>query len=106
MKTESRKKVGKNVGKNVAKKVEKKVGKRKSNTLLSKSNAIQVRTQGGARAPPPPPGKNVPLRNVQKRRESSAKICRQKRMCTFRLDTRKLKRKRLGKKKKRVKGKV
>ena len=32
----------------------------------------------GARAPPPPPGKNVPLRNVQKKRESSAQICRQK----------------------------
>ena len=44
--------------------------------------------------PPPPPGKKVPLRNVQKRRESSAQICRQKWMCTFRSDTTKLKRKR------------
>ena len=43
---------------------------------------------------PPPPGKEVPLRNVQKRRESSAQICRQKRMCTFHSDTAKLKRKR------------
>ena len=38
-------------------------------------------------------GEKVPLRNVQKRRESSAQICRQKRMCTFRSDTIKLKRK-------------
>ena len=41
----------------------------------------------------PPPGKKVPLRNVQKRRESSAQICRQKRVYTFRSDTTKLKRK-------------
>ena len=58
---------------------------------------VQARTQGGgalgARAPPLSPGKKVPLRNVQKRRESSAEICRQKRMCTFRSDTTKLKRK-------------
>ena len=53
--------------------------------------------------PPPPPGKKVPLRNVQKRRESSAQICRQKRMCTFRSDTTKLKRKSKGKKMKIVK---
>ena len=43
--------------------------------------------------PPPSPGKNVPLRNVRKRRESSPQICLQKRMCTFRSDTTKLKRK-------------
>ena len=55
--------------------------------------------------PPPPPGKKVPLTNVQKRRESSAQICRPKRMCAFRSDTTKLKRKRLGKRRKRVKGK-
>ena len=58
---------------------------------------IQARTQGGGctgcTCTPPPPGKKVPLRNVQKRRESSAQICRQKRMCTFRSDTTKLKRK-------------
>ena len=29
----------------------------------------------------------VPLRNVQKRRESSVQICRQKRMCTFHSET-------------------
>ena len=50
----------------------------------------------GARAPPPPPpGKKVPLRNVQKRKESSAQISQQKRMCTFRSDTTKLKQKKL-----------
>ena len=60
----------------------------------------QARTQGGALgARAPPTWKNVPVRNVQKRRESSAQICEQKRMCTFRSDTTKLKRKRLGKKK-------
>ena len=32
----------------------------------------------------PPPGKNIPLRNVQKRREISTQIYRQKRMCTYR----------------------
>ena len=52
----------------------------------------------GARAPPPP-GKKVPLRNVQKRRENCVQICRQKRMCTFHSDTTKLKRKRHGKNK-------
>ena len=63
----------------------------------------QARTQGGGRCtgctcifppPPPPPGKKVPFRNVQKRRESSVRLCRQKRMCTFRSDTTKLQRKR------------
>ena len=54
---------------------------------------------------PPPTWEKVPLRNVQKRRESSTQICRQKRMCTFRSDTTKSKRKRKGKKKKIVKGK-
>ena len=53
----------------------------------------------------PPPGKKVPLRNVQKRRESSAQLCWPKRMCTFRSDTTKLNRKKYGKKKKIVKGK-
>ena len=70
----------------------------------------QARTQeGGARGarapPPPPPGNKVPLRNVQKRRESSAQICRQKGMYTFRSDTTNFKTKRVGKKKKRVKEK-
>ena len=51
----------------------------------------QARRQGGCTGCTcTPPGKNVPLRNVQKRRESSALICRQKRMCTFRSDTTKL----------------
>ena len=58
----------------------------------------------GARASPP--WENVPLRNVQKKMESSAQICRQKRMCTFGSDTTKLKRTRQGKKKKRVKSKI
>ena len=48
----------------------------------------RVRGGGGywvlVHPPPPPPGKKVPLRNVQKRRESSAQMYRQKRMCTFR----------------------
>ena len=59
----------------------------------------------GARAPPhPPPGKKVPLRNVQKRRESSAQICRQKRMhILLRCD--KIKTKKVGKNKKIVKKK-
>ena len=60
-------------------------------------HANQARTQGGGVHwvhVHPPPGKKVPLRNVQKRRESSAQICRQKKMCTFRSDTTKLKRKR------------
>ena len=47
----------------------------------------------GERALPPPTWKKVPLRNVQKRRESSAQMCRQKRMCMFRAGTTKLKRK-------------
>ena len=65
---------------------------------LALTRIIQARTQEdalGACAPPPPPTwKNVPLRNVQKRRESSVQICRQKRICTFRSDKTKLKRKR------------
>ena len=55
-------------------------------------------------SPPPQTWKKAPLRNVQRRRESSAQICRQKRKCAFRSNTTKLKRK--GRKKKKiVKGK-
>ena len=49
--------------------------------LLDSCGRRRVRRGGalGTRAPPlPPPGKKVPLKNVQKRRESSAQICRQK----------------------------
>ena len=63
---------------------------------------VQARMQGsalGARAHPT--WKNVPLRNVKKRRESSAQICRPtcKRMCTFPLRYDKIKTKKVGKKK-------
>ena len=53
----------------------------------------------GARAPPPP-GKKDPLRNVQKRRESSAQICRQKMNVHVPLRYDKIKRKKVGKKEK------
>ena len=46
----------------------------------------------------PLPGKNVPLRNVQKRRESSARICRQKKNVHVPLRYHKIKTKKLGKK--------
>ena len=42
--------------------------------------------------------KKSSAQKCQKRRESSAQICRQKRMCTFRSDTTKLKQKKVGKK--------
>ena len=50
--------------------------------------------------PPPPPGKKVPLRNVQKRRESSAQIYRQKKNVHVPLRYDKMKTKKVGKNKK------
>ena len=61
--------------------------------MICLSGAYTGGCTGCTCTPPPPPGKNVPIRNIQKRRGSSPQICRQKRMCTFRSDTTKLKRK-------------
>ena len=73
-----------------------KIGEKKTKILRTNTTYRRVRRGGalGARAPSPPPGKKVPLRNVQKRRKSFPKIYRQKRMRTFRSDATKLKRKR------------
>ena len=54
---------------------------------------------------PPSPGKKVPLRNVQKRKESSAQICRKNKNVHVPLRYDKVKLKKSEKKKKRVKGK-
>ena len=79
-------------------------GKYEYNQLCKRENIlrnIQARTQGegalGARAPPPPPNLGKKFRLEMSKRgkpESSAQICRQKRMCTFRSDSTKLQRKR------------
>ena len=53
----------------------------------------------------PPPGKKVPLRNFQKRKESSAQICQQNKNVHVPLRYDKYKLKKSEKKKKRVKGK-
>ena len=55
--------------------------------------------------PPPPPGKKVPLRNVPKRRESFAQICRQKKNVHVPLRFDKIKTKKVGKKEEKSKRK-
>ena len=52
--------------------------------------------------PPPPPAKIVPLRNVQKRRERSAQIYRQKKNAHVPLGCDKIKTKKVEQKRKKV----